>query len=46
LKEKGVDLVACISVNDPFVMAAWSKDRNAAENVYPYRTQRHPFLNL
>ena len=33
LKEKGVDLVACISVNDPFVMAAWSKDRNAAEGV-------------
>ena len=33
LKEKGVDLVSCISVNDPFVMAAWSKDRNAAEGV-------------
>ena len=33
LKEKGVDLVACISVNDPFVMAAWSKDRNAADSV-------------
>ena len=33
LKEKGVDLVACISVNDPFVMAAWSKDRDAAEDV-------------
>lgn len=33
LKEKGVDLVACISVNDPFVMAAWSKDRNAAEDI-------------
>lgn len=30
--EKGVDLVACLSVNDAFVMQAWARDQNA-ENI-------------
>lgn len=29
IKAKGVDTVACISVNDAFVMGAWGKTQNA-----------------
>ena len=33
LKAKGVDTVACMSVNDVFVMGAWRKDQGIAEEV-------------
>ena len=32
-KNKGVDSVVCLSVNDAFVMNAWGKDQNAAGKV-------------
>jgi peroxiredoxin len=33
LKKKGVDMIACLSVNDAFVMDAWGKAQNAGEKV-------------
>jgi peroxiredoxin len=33
LKAKGVDTVACISVNDPFVMGAWGRDQKVGDKV-------------
>lgn len=33
LKAKGVDTVACMAVNDAFVMAAWGKDQGVADKV-------------
>ena len=33
LKNKNVDTVACMAVNDVFVMHAWGKDRGVGENI-------------
>ena len=33
IRGKGVDTVACLSVNDVFVLDAWGKDQNAAGKV-------------
>jgi peroxiredoxin len=33
LRAKGVDTIACIAVNDVFVMDAWGKDQNVGDNV-------------
>lgn len=33
LKKKGVDLVACLSVNDAFVMEAWGNAQNVGDKV-------------
>lgn len=33
IKAKGVDTIACISVNDGFVMKAWGENQGAADKV-------------
>ena len=33
LKAKGIDTIACMSVNDAFVMGAWAKDQGTAGKV-------------
>lgn len=33
LRGKGIDTVACMSVNDTFVMDAWGKDKQAGDKV-------------
>jgi peroxiredoxin len=33
LRAKGVDTIACLSVNDAFVMSAWAKDKSVGDKV-------------
>ncbi len=33
LKAKGVDTIACVAVNDAFVMGAWGKERGCGDKI-------------
>ncbi|CAG0976636.1 Peroxiredoxin [Burkholderiales bacterium] len=33
LKAKGVDTIACVSVNDAFVMGAWARDQKTGDKI-------------
>ena len=42
-KDKGIDHVICVSVNDPFVMSAWGKENNVGDKII---MMGDPFLNF
>ena len=42
-KQKGVNQIICMSVNDPFVMNAWGKENNVGEKIIMVGD---PFLNF
>jgi peroxiredoxin len=42
-KEKGINHIICISVNDPFVMNAWGKEHNVGDKILMIGD---PFLNF
>ena len=42
-KDKGIDYIICISVNDPFVMNAWGKENNVGDKII---MMGDPFLNF
>jgi peroxiredoxin len=33
IKAKGIDLIACVAVNDAFVMRAWAESQDVAEDI-------------
>ena len=42
-KDKGIDQIMCMSVNDPFVMNAWGKENNVGDKII---MMGDPFLNF
>ena len=42
-KEKGINHIICISVNDPFVTNAWGKEHNVGDKILMIGD---PFLNF
>lgn len=45
LKKKGVDAIACLSVNDAFVMGAWGEQQHAGDKIMMLADGNGDFTN-
>ena len=45
LRSKGVDAIACVSVNDVFVMKAWGQDQGVGEDIIMLADGNGAFTN-
>ena len=46
MKANGIDLIACVSVNDAFVMSAWGKEMKTTGKIHMLADTVAEFTNV